>query len=98
MVLYTVCVSSYSVAMAAVYWLPCCSLEGEVELVVAMVVEDQRGEEAVGCWGEGVEAASYPLEEAANLQGNKKSKVFFESSCNYYHFKLFSSFGQLFKI
>lgn len=55
---YSLC--SYSVAMAAVYWLPCCWLEGEVEPVVAMVAEDQKGEVVAGCWEEGVEAASYP--------------------------------------
>lgn len=62
---------SYSVARAAVYWLPCCWLEGEVEPAVAMVAEVQRGEEAAGCWGEEVEAASCPLEVAADLQGNQ---------------------------
>lgn len=68
-------VYSYSVAMAAAYWLPCCWLEGGVEPAVAMVAEDQKGEVAAGCWEEGVEVASYSLEEATDLQGNKKLSV-----------------------
>lgn len=47
-----------------------------MEPAVAMVAEDQRGEEAAGCWGEGAEVASYPLEEAADLRGNRKSNFF----------------------
>ena len=63
--------------MAVVYWLPCCWLEGEVELAVAMVAEVQKGEEVAGCWGEEVEVASCPLEVAADLQGNQESCIVF---------------------
>lgn len=63
--------------MAVVYWLPCYWLEGEAEPAVAMEAEVQKGEEAAGCLGEEGEAASCPLEVAADLQGNQKSVVFF---------------------
>lgn len=59
----------YSVARVAAYWLPCCSLEGEVEPAVAMVAGVQKGGEAAGCWGEEVEVASCPLEVAAGPWG-----------------------------
>lgn len=62
--------------MAAVYWLPCYWLEGEVEPAVATEAEVQKGEEAAGCSGEEGEAASCPLEVAANLQENQKSNIF----------------------
>lgn len=68
---------SYSVARVVAYWLPCCWLEVEVEPAVAMVAGVQKGEEAAGCWGEEVEVASCPLEEAADLQGNQQSDRFF---------------------
>lgn len=40
-----------------------------MELAVAMVAKGQKVEEAAGCWGEVVEAASYPLEAAGDPWG-----------------------------
>lgn len=75
-------VYSYSVAKAAVYWLPCCWLEGGEEPAVAMVAKDQKEVVVAGCWEEGVEEASYPLEEAADLQGGVGESYI--ASCNYF--------------
>ena len=84
-VLYQVFVGSYSVARAAVYWLPCCWLEGEVEPAVATVAADQKAGEVAGCSGEEVEGASYPLEEGADLWWGKNSAVCFLASLNDLH-------------
>lgn len=67
---------SYSVAMVAVYWLPCCWWEGVVEPAVAMVEGVQREEEVAGCWGEEVEAASCSLAVAADLIENQNTSKF----------------------
>lgn len=40
-----------------------------MEPAVAMVPWDQKEGEVAGCWGEEVEVASYPLEEAADSWG-----------------------------
>lgn len=55
--------------------MPCCWLEGEEEPAVAMVAGDQKGEEVVGCLGEEVEVASYPLEVAVNPLGVHEVQV-----------------------
>lgn len=42
---------------------------------VAMVAGDQKGEEAAGCWGEEVGAASYPLEVVVDPLGVREVQV-----------------------
>lgn len=58
-----------SVARVEANWWPCCWLEGEVELVVAMVAGVQKGEEVAGYWEGEVEVASCPLVEGADPLG-----------------------------
>lgn len=69
--------------------MPCCWLEGEEELAVAMVAGVQKGEEEAGCWGEEVAVASCPLEVAADLWRKKSiNSSLFATQCKVSDFQL----------
>lgn len=64
-----------SVAMAALCWLPCCWLEGEAGLAVAMAAGAQQAEVVAGCSEEAGEVASCPSGEEADPWGVREVLV-----------------------